>query len=578
MKVIAGDWLMNAGIIGYLRMRKLAGKRLPDLSKEYIEVTASDLEGYTDWYFTHVLMRKAGGMFRPKSEVFSGLRQVLDNKQFADIRAKFAKLETSSFDKIKQDYNDFEATLQSTIKAEAEFGEKAKDLAEAELAKYPSLDKKDIAKVRKQLDEAVSNNLKQLRDKRLNFVYVYLNSFYRNKNVIANPASKARKKSFNEEYVKPAIKLAASPNPSSSEGFLCRFCKQNRVVPDGYDDVNSIFAEGMFSTTALTIKFKNFFYNMQPDLFVCDVCELLLISAWAGFTEIPYKFRDRIYDTNNIFVNLPSLQLLWDENEKVRNLYAREDENLQDTIYQDVIQDVFLSKQKMKAKWALSNILFIEIRTTPRKDSGRPDFRYFHIGEDVASMFAEDKFAINALDNIYGKVEIGNNLEVNLRRNVVARILEHDSLFPLCYSLVLAHLNNMDSYALRNVFNVSLISSIRASIAAGIERNGGGRALLESKQIYGILKNIQNEGSNFGTIDYEVRKRKSYAMLSMVRNGRIEDFCDTLMKVYMSQSKPVPDSIIGFLNKEDEIGFQARAYAFMSGFLGGNKLQQQQQE
>lgn len=567
---------MNAGIVGYLRLLRLAGKRLPDLSKEYIEITPSDLEDYTDWYFTHVLMRKADGIFRPSSEVFANLRQALDDRQFAEVRSKFAKLEKSGRGKIKQDYNDFDATLQSTIRAAEEFGKKATDLAEAELAKYPALSQKDIARVKKQLDEAVYTNIKQLRDKNLNFVYIYLNSFYRNKNIIANPASKARRKSFDTEYVKPAIKLVGS-TPLSESGFLCRFCKQNRVMPDKFDDVNSIFAEGMFSTTALTIKFKNFFYNMQPDLFVCDVCELLLISAWAGFTEIPYRFRDSIYNTNNIFVNLPSLELLWKENERIQNLYEREDENLQDTIYQDVIQDVFLSKHEMKARWTLSNILFVEIRTTPRKDSGRPDFRYFHIGEDIASLFTEkDGYATSALNNIYGKVKIGNGLVANLRRNVVARILEHDSLFPLCYSLVLEHLNRNDNYSLRNVFNISLISSIRASIAAGIERNGGGRPLLESKQVYGILKSIQNEGSNFDKIDYEVRKRKSYSMLSMVRNGRIEDFCDTLMKIYMSQNKPVPDSIIGFLNKEDEIGFQARAYAFMSGFLGSKSPQQQQ--
>jgi CRISPR-associated protein Cas8b1/Cst1 subtype I-B len=577
MRIVTGDWLMNAGIVGYLRMRKLAGKKLPDLSKEYLEITPSDLEGYTDWYFTHVLMKRVEGMFRPSSEVFTGLRQLLDNRQLAEFRSKFAELEKSSRDKIKQDYNDFESTLQSTIKAVEDFGRRAKDLADTELKKYPAPDQKDIAKVNKQLDESISISTKQLRDKSLNFVYIYLNSFYRNKNVIANPASRARKRSFHEEYVKPAVKLAGSA-PPTNEGFVCKFCKQNRVIPNKFDDVNSIFAEGMFSTTALTIKFKNFFYNMQPDLFVCDVCELLLITAWAGFTEIPYRFRDRIYNTNHIFVNLPSLQLLWKENERIQNLYAKSDENLQETIYQDVIQDVFLSKHEMKARWALSNILFIEIRTTPRKDSGRPDFRYFHIGEDIATLFTEEsRYATNALNGIYGKVEIGNGLVVNIRRNVIARILEHDSLFPLCHSLVLEHLNNKDSHSLRNVFNVSLISSIRASIAAGIERDGGGRPVLESKQVYGILKSIQNEGSSFDKIDYEVRKRKSYSMLSMVRNGRTEDFCDTLMKIYMSQNKPVPDSIIGFLNKEDEIGFQARAYAFMSGFLGGKTSQQQQE-
>src|SRR5690606_25368413 len=106
----------------------------------------------------------------------------------------------------------------------------------------------------------------------------------------------------------------------SNSGFLCRFCKHNRVVPKKFDDVNSIFGEGMFSTIGITISYKNFFYNMQPDLFICDVCELLLICAWAGFTEIPFRFRDKINDTQYIFVHLPSLKLLWDENDNVQRL------------------------------------------------------------------------------------------------------------------------------------------------------------------------------------------------------------------------------------------------------------------
>jgi uncharacterized protein YehS (DUF1456 family) len=42
------------------------------------------------------------------------------------------------------------------------------------------------------------------------------------------------------------------------------------------------------------------------------------------------------------------------------------------------------------------------------------------------------------------------------------------------------------------------------------------------------------------------------------------------MKIYMSQNKVIPESLVSLLNKEDEIGFQARAYAFMSGFLGSS--------
>src|SRR5207249_7111870 len=97
--------------------------------------------------------------------------------------------------------------------------------------------------------------------------------------------------------------------------------------------------------------------------------------------------------------------------------------------------------------------------------------------------------------------------------------------------------------------------------------------MLESSQIYGILHSIHREGSSFNiSLDYDQRKRKSYELLSMIRNGRVEDFYDILLKIYMSANRPVPASLISLLNSQDELGFQARAYAFMSGFLGNEKI------
>jgi hypothetical protein len=575
MRIIPGDWLVNAGIVGYLRMHKLAGKKIPDLSKGFIEIDESDLAGFTEHYFTTVLMRISRGMFRLSNEVFSDIRLKVEDKDFRKIRSEFIELEENTFRKIRPNYNKFDSSQKLLIKNLQDYRKKALNLCSKNLTKYPQLESKHIQKMKKSIDDQISQNLDRLKDKNLNFVYVYLNTFYRNKNIIANPAvSKiGRKKAFHKEYVDPAIRRLKTSTDWSSGGFLCRFCKQNRVTPEKFDDVNSIFAEGMFSTTGITISYKNFFYNMQPDLFVCDVCELLLICAWAGFTEIPYRFRDKINDTQYIFVNLPSLKLLWDENENIANLYARAAEDLQGTVYQDIIQDVFLSERKTKARWALANILFIEIKTTPRKDAERPNFRYFHIGEDVANLFLDD-YVIKAFSHIGGRVEIANGLAVNLRRNVTMRILDHDSMFPLCYSLIITHLNGENPHSLGNVFNISLISSICASINTGARRRES--RLLESKQIYGILRSIQSEGGSFGNVDYDMRKRKSYVLLSMIRNERIEEFYDIVMKIYMSQNKPIPESLVSLLNGEDEIGFQARAYAFMSGFLGSSQKPEQQ--
>lgn len=98
--------------------------------------------------------------------------------------------------------------------------------------------------------------------------------------------------------------------------------------------------------------------------------------------------------------------------------------------------------------------------------------------------------------------------------------------------------------------------------------------MLESKQVFGILNHLRDEGSKFTSMDYEKRKSRSYVLLSMIRNKKIDAFYDMVVKMYMSENKSIPESLISILNHKDEINFQSRAYAFMSGFLQkNNKLQ-----
>ena len=93
--------------------------------------------------------------------------------------------------------------------------------------------------------------------------------------------------------------------------------------------------------------------------------------------------------------------------------------------------------------------------------------------------------------------------------------------------------------------------------------------MLDSKQVFGILRGIQDMGASFvEVINPQTRKNKSFILLSMIRNNRVEDFFNILLNLYMSVNRPVPDALVDLLNTQDIIGFQTKAYAFMSGFLG----------
>ena len=137
-------------------------------------------------------------------------------------------------------------------------------------------------------------------------------------------------------------------------------------------------------------------------------------------------------------------------------------------------------------------------------------------------------------------------------------------------------LNQDSSIQINNVekvFNLALLSAIRSNIWQRIKEAGH---LIESKEVYSIIEQFQYEGKKFQfNTKLEERQQKSYRLLSLIRTGKMMDFYDILMKLYMSENRPIPDILITLLNKEDSIDFSAKAYAFLSGFLSKNNYQKQ---
>ena len=561
--------------MGYLRIWQLMTGKEPDVSKGFIEINETDLEYFAEAYFTYLLMRIAESrLFQlPIYRIFKNIRKKLDNKEFENIRDKLDKTQLSCLNRVRSSvkYNNYcNAALLVSEEGEI-FQQLIISQCNTELSTHlDKINSKEIENCIEKLKNHITSEFSGIQGSDLRFAVKYLAPFYRNKAVVGNYSLKAimgvknRKDAFRKKYIDPVLNQSETPSPEENS-FLCRQCKRNYVHPETFSDDDSFFTEGMFSTIALTKGFTNFYYNSQPDLFICDVCELIILCAWAGFTRIPWQFRDDITNTDYIFVNVYSLELLWEENKRVYNQYQAAIENIQGTIYPEIIQDLFQRPFKTKGHWVIQNILFIEIKSSYKKND-RPNLRYYHIGHDIADLFL-DPYAMDAVSKLIGKVETHNNIRIPLRRGVVDRILNHETLFPLCYALIKSHLDYTSSgNNLKNLFNILIISTIRNYIEFSMVE---GKHLLSSAQIYGILSGTRKYGNEFAEdIDFDTRKRKSYVLLSMIRNDKIENFYDILLKMYMSVNKPVPTELIAMLNEKDEIGFSTRAYAFMSGFLG----------
>ncbi|HWP81830.1 MAG TPA: type I-B CRISPR-associated protein Cas8b1/Cst1 [Bacteroidota bacterium] len=567
MKIYPADWLTNAGILGFLRLQKLRGFEY-DLSKGYIEVEAEQLDRFEETYFSYALMKGFGFFFRFDS--LKKLQKLLGEELHTQLQDEFRELIQSSANNVEANWQRFEETITSVAQQVDGLALLTKKAIEAKSPGDPKAEKK-VNRITRGVDKDAEKLVKQLIDKRYNYITTQLKRFYFNKAIVGNYSltGKNRKTAFAKEYVKPAILTLLNKKTTSS--VTCRLCGQKTVEISDWNEVNEFFGEGMFAPIGVTLGFKNFFYNMQPDLVMCEVCELILLCSWAGFTEIPWRFRDEVNDTEFIFVNVPNLELLMEENEKLQNLYETSALDLQGTIYEEILYDLFVKEKEKKSEWALQNVLFVEIKPVPRKDQGKPNFRYFHVGRDIAQLF-KDESAIIQARGIKGRIYTRRNKEnprnsvfVHARRDTVRRVLSRDSLYPLCYAAIRDQIDNPSFFNTQNAFSLAVLSGIRTNIWMKYKK---GESPMESGHIYHILKGFREAGEYLGQgIQYEDRKRKSYRLISLIRTGKIADFYEALLRLYVSQNKAIPDDLVSILNAADAIEPEAKAYAFMSGFL-----------
>lgn len=601
MRIAIGNWLYNAGIVGFLRIMKETGFDVNHLIKsDCIEIEAKHLDAFEERYYKYLLRHMAPDMlFKLKNEYLKLFDK--DKKLIESYLKKSERIDCGL------SYETFKTEMLSIVRlfvAEAtSLIKKNRDILIKEVEElYQSGDKEELRKMKNDIKTIDGSHQKALDEIKIKYegdgkskkgLYEQISSFilmvmhmkgiYSNLAVIGNPSgSKNRLNDFKDAYVAPA---AESLSAKQETGTTCKFCCTNKVISKyiSIDDSNMkprmsdhVFNEGLFSLVGVSIgKFHNFFYNGIPDLFMCDVCKLILLCSFAGLNKKNY-FLATSDTTDHIFVNMPTLELLIKENDALQSFYGTYSINVKDTVYEHIFKDVLLTSQAKKSQWALQNIFFVEFKPSAQKNT-KPIFKYAHVGKDIAELFS-DHLIVNSLRKVNdililqkkakGPLNFQKDIWVNIKSDAIKRLLENDSL----YSLVYENLRGFLNYGIVNPYNsfvLAFVQSAKKQINLYYARGG---KLMDSKQVYGILahqyydkgKNDFNDPQKW---PLEKKQRMSYKLLSLIRTGKYADFYEALMKLYINSGKSIPDSLLGILNIHDTVDFEAKAYAFMTGFL-----------
>ncbi len=581
MKLHAGDWLWNASLVGYLRIQKARFEKGAEgpwkryeaelQNSDYIDVQPADLNGFADAYFTHILCLTHSSMFR-KFSLSETTKKKIGRKVNDLISDEVEKLKNSKIDGIRHNlnyssYSDSSNNLDNLVK---DYQNKISSIVETMLIKY-DIDKKTAEK-EAQRAERESKKTKKIES----LILGITSNFYHNERVLTQPNiskhGRTRKDAFDNVYDSSAKNVIMQAILQDSNKPKCRFCKE---IPISDLDNYSFFSERNFKLSGTSLeKFANHFYFLQSDLLMCNLCQLILFCSWAGFNSIPFNMRNNDTDAAYAFVSIPSLLVTWEENEKIANEFSKSQINTKNMIYEIVMEDLFLRRQRMKSVWVLQNTLFVEIKPESQKNKAIQKVTTFNIGKDIANMFARDEISIRTLTNLRGKLKFKGNptikrnddIWINVKRDVVRRLLSNETLYPISDALLRNIIEAPHSSSMETLRKICLISSIRA-VNNSEKLNAGGH-IMESRTVHGIINGYARIGKQLAEgIDFERRRRLSYRLLSNIRSGCVEDFYDGIMKLYVDKGISIPDNMIGLLNREDEIQFEDKAYAFMSGFL-----------
>ena len=556
MRITTGNWLYNTGIVGFLRILNEKGIPYRDIVRDgAVFITPELLSGFEEAYFKLALKNQYETLLTIKEQ--NKIREAFNNElntNFDDIKGRY--LSQLKLIKCDRGFKEYSSEVVNVI--DRYFSELLN------IIENSSLKGKKTDSLKKKISYAKKNKLESINNH--NVFSNYFGNFYFNKQVLCNPKGAIdRLKRFKDKYVVDALKALKEPN---KDGIVCRFCNQNKVNNSDISLTDDVFNEGLFSISGVSVeKFKNFFYNTLPDLFLCDLCELILLCSFAGLNKKPYRLVNSD-GTDYIFVNMPDLELLIEENYALKSFYDNFSEKVENSIYEHVFQDILLKEKRKKSKWVLQNVFFVEIKTSARKDIGKPVFKYFHMGKDIAELFSNQK-VVDTLRNVKGTLNLQKDIRVNIKSETIKRLLENDSLYPLVYKNLRGVLDYGKGYPY-NSFALAFVQAAKKQINIHYSKGGD---FMEPKQVYGILRHqfFARGEEDFADIPFDKKERLSYRMLSLIRMGKYAEFYEAIMKLYINAGKPIREELLGLLNTNDTIDFEAKAYAFMTGFLQNPK-------
>lgn len=612
IKVYLNDWFFNAGIVGFLRILEDNKDEFAIRRNNYIEFDTEELRDFHKYYFNYFFKKYnvAESVKNRTKNSFDYLENnievVLDDKdkekERKDKIKSSIKIIKSEISKQSKKIKEFDKEIYNEIEEQCICIDKAtqkKELIEIKEKILNNLQKEKINKkltmnkIRSILNNTYYGQMSFLQKTRASMSYEeqreimyrdyvsniietgFINGIMQNEysiEQIKEYIENSKEGNITQDIEKIYSKIEKdyinkSKTIEDIQNYLKEEVIQRCSMCENEIGLTTNYSEGNFVPLAISCdNAKNFFWNQNVEMPICDVCKLILFCIPAGMTTITKTEKDIdkgkwIYKEVSIlsFVNYDTgIDRLYKTNINFGNKSKYENRN--ENPYSELILDI-VEQDKQVSMWQLENIFVVEIDAEYLAYSR---IEYFNIKRYMALFFKD--YAQKTLSKIW---------DYRYRLQIVDYIMKNKDIKYIINDRLRDEIKKGEK---KNGYNSFLATRVRM-ILNNLKKEG--------KEVRDIKKNDDKLYViyNLGVQIHEELKSKgednkldgyTYKMLNSIKAGNKKEFMDIIIRLHMAMGKDVSPIFIETMQTTG-LDFESIGHSFLAGLIS-NKYEKKEEE
>ena len=334
----------------------------------------------------------------------------------------------------------------------------------------------------------------------------------------------------------------------------CSLCGNTHSTTSNYTEAN-------FLPLAISSdNMKNFFWNQNVKMPICDLCKLILFCIPAGVTSATktVKENDTYREKEMLtFINYDTdLETLLTTNENFKNSSKRE--KMLYNPYSELILNI-VEQDKKISSWELENIFVVEFEAEYLAFSR---IQYFNIKRNVAKFFKDYSELLNSIKDYKYKLEL---VDYILKGKDFTKVINE----RLRSEIGQEHMYGFSSYLATKIqYTLEILKKEDFDVKEELRKANGAIHYMYTlgNNIHDELKRNNNENKLDGYI---------YKMLNCIKTNNKNGFTDIAIRIIWSTGKDIPEILV---KNNENINWQELGHSFISGLTSARYVKEENEE